>query len=93
MIAGFCYRYLEKAGVRVPESVSIIGIDNIQISKYLGLTTLAQSRSELGKAAFSAVKILMEGIPVNTLLLRPRLIVRSSTAKAPKAPKPTAKEV
>ena len=52
---------IKDAGLRVPEDISVIGFDNIEIAKYVTpkLTTIRQNCQELGKAA---VDILIEQI-------------------------------
>ena len=52
---------IKDAGLRVPEDISVIGFDNIEIAKYVTpkLTTIRQNCQEIGKAA---VDILIEQI-------------------------------
>jgi hypothetical protein len=73
-------------GVRIPAQLSIVGYDDISFAPFTQppLTTVALPRTELGAAAFQALKDLMENpsrmgreYPV-----RPRLVVRQSTAQA-----------
>lgn len=44
-------------GLKVPDDISIIGFDDIELSQYLGLTTVKQPMYEMGKLA---VEILFE---------------------------------
>ncbi len=71
-------------GLRVPEDVSVIGIDDHELAAFFGLTTIAQYPAEQGRRA---VEILMEelhpgggGVGDLNIPLRVELIVRSSTA-------------
>ncbi|MBI3151963.1 MAG: LacI family DNA-binding transcriptional regulator [Chloroflexi bacterium] len=45
------YQAAEEMGLRIPEDLSVVGFDNITEAKYLGLTTVDQSLSEMGYIA------------------------------------------
>jgi LacI family repressor for deo operon, udp, cdd, tsx, nupC, and nupG len=72
-------------GLRVPEDVSVIGVDDHDLADFFGLTTVAQFPALQGK---KAVEILMEQLQpgrraqgvLNTPLPH-ELIIRSSTAR------------
>ncbi|NBC28913.1 MAG: substrate-binding domain-containing protein [Spirochaetes bacterium] len=72
-----------KSGLRVPEDISIVGFDDIDLSSMIHppLTTVHQPRREMGR---ESVRLLMERIdgdsPVKNLLLNPSLVERGSTA-------------
>jgi len=75
-------------GLRVPQDVSIVGMDNHDQSEFFGLSTVSQNVRGQGKHAAEAIlKILedpVEGEPVNIELNTEwpvELIVRSSTAR------------
>jgi LacI family repressor for deo operon, udp, cdd, tsx, nupC, and nupG len=77
---------LENAGVRVPEEVSVVGIDNIAFASLARppLTTIHVPREELGLTAFRALEKMMQlkrhkGAEYT---LETELVVRKSTAKA-----------
>ena len=40
---------IREAGLRVPEDISVIGIDNHELSEYFDLSTIAQPAPELGR--------------------------------------------
>ena len=82
------YIHLDELGIRVPEELSVVGFDDIPLSRYTAppLTTVRQNRTELGKSAFYALSSLMNDVPISTLLLHAELIVRKSSAQAPESP-------
>jgi LacI family transcriptional regulator len=70
------------AGLRVPEDISVIGFDDIQIASFFNpsLTTIRQPLQEMGA---TAGRILLENLAGGNLpkkvMVEPELIVRSST--------------
>jgi len=73
------------AGLRVPEDVSVIGLDDIDFAEYTlpPLTTIRLSRTDLARAAFEALRLQAEE-PNNKNLQREflvstSLVVRDST--------------
>ena len=83
------------AGLRVPEDLSVIGLDDIDFAEFTlpPLTTIRLSRAELAKAAFDALRLQAESAngasPVfqREFLVSTSLVVRGSTAP-PAAAKP-----
>ncbi|MGI8456643.1 MAG: LacI family DNA-binding transcriptional regulator [Propionibacteriaceae bacterium] len=75
---------LRRAGLRVPEDVSVVGIDDHEMAEFVDLTTVAQSVAEQGQVAASLLLQLLgaeEGIPtVEPIRLPIRLILRGTTA-------------
>lgn len=70
-------------GIRVPEDLSIIGIDDHEMARFFDLTTVAQPVVEQGRQAAEILRDLMRTGAVPHPLLRtltPGLIVRNSTA-------------
>jgi DNA-binding LacI/PurR family transcriptional regulator len=71
-------------GKRVPEDVSVIGYDDVEIAFHQithPLSTIAQPKEELGKMAFDALFELMATGSAADRLIEPELIVRSTTGK------------
>ncbi|MBN2073669.1 MAG: LacI family DNA-binding transcriptional regulator [Actinobacteria bacterium] len=70
-----------KKGVRVPEEVSLVGYDDIDIASYLFLTTVRQEKYKMGEIAASELISEMESgesYITKQLLMEPKLIVRNS---------------
>jgi LacI family transcriptional regulator/LacI family repressor for deo operon, udp, cdd, tsx, nupC, and nupG len=89
----FCYNDIIAIGllmacqekrIRVPEQLSIIGFDDINASQYVSppLTTVSQSRLQLGKTAMEMTLALLNMDDVQDHTLPCRLIFRKSTAPA-----------
>jgi len=73
---------IHKSGLKIPKDISVIGLDNIEVSEYFrpSLTTIHVPKEELGKFA---VKLLIDringGHEINTLIKLPfKLIERES---------------
>jgi DNA-binding LacI/PurR family transcriptional regulator len=75
-------RALRHAGLRVPDDVSVIGIDDHDLSAALGLTTVAQPAAEQGHlGALTLLAGLLGGEPdASGQVLPTHLVVRESTA-------------
>lgn len=75
-----------QAGVRIPEELSIIGYDDIDLAAFTipPLTTISQTGVEMGKTAaellFTMITKDLERDEVNDVVLSPNLVVRASTA-------------
>jgi LacI family transcriptional regulator len=80
-------RLFAERKIRVPKDISIVGIDNINVARYLpvSLTSVAVPVNEMGDIA---TKILLRKVHdpgyklVQQVMLRPRLMVRESTCSA-----------
>lgn len=75
----------ERLQIRVPQDISIIGFDNIPAAADAvpPLTTIGQDRIDLGRNSYAALYWLIAKVPISRSLLRPSLIVRSTTGAAP----------
>jgi LacI family transcriptional regulator len=81
-----CIRELKQAGIRIPEDIAVAGFNNDPLSKVIepNLTTINYPGQEMGEAAASVlIRRLdkLEGINLNTIVLRHELLVRDSTLK------------
>ena len=77
---------LHRAGLRVPDEVSVTGFDDLPLASYTtpSLTTVRQDRLAIGKNVCKVLVQLLGGNSVSRLLLAPELVVRESTGR----PKP-----
>ena len=74
-------RTLRRAGLRIPEDVSVIGIDDHPLAELTDLTTVAQPVREQGLLAGRMVLGLLRGEEVERAVIMPtKLIVRGSSA-------------
>jgi LacI family transcriptional regulator len=77
-------RAATEAGLSVPEDLSVVGFDDIQIAPHVNppLTTVRQDKAGLGSAAADALISLIEGdVDTSGLTTLPvELIARGSTA-------------
>jgi LacI family transcriptional regulator len=73
-------------GVRVPEELSVVGFDDIEVAGYVGLTTVRQPLVESGRRGARLLLDALEGRTVEPLreLLPLELVVRSTTGPAPR---------
>jgi LacI family transcriptional regulator len=87
-------RAVYMAGLRVPEDLSVIGLDDIDFAEFTlpPLTTIRLSRQELAKAAFDALKIQAENaaspsasVIQREFLVSTSLVVRGSTTAPSRA--------
>ena len=76
---------LRDAGRRVPQDVSVIGIDGHDLGELVGLTTMAQPANEQGAAAAQLVLDMIAGaVPPPELVYPTVLVERFSTGPAPR---------
>jgi DNA-binding LacI/PurR family transcriptional regulator len=79
---------VREAGLRVPEDISVIGIDDHEMSEFFGLSTVAQPVHEQGQlAANLLLEALSDGDGAHrprTLTVPTRLVVRTTTGPVPR---------
>jgi len=81
-------RALHEHGLKVPEDISIVGFDDIELGRYTipPLTTSRQDHEMLGHGAVQRLIDIIEGKgdnPPEPLIVPTQLIVRQSTGPAP----------
>jgi LacI family transcriptional regulator len=67
-------------GASVPGDLSIVGFDDIELARYLGLTTVAQPLDESGALGAELLLAALDGAPAPGRELDVELVVRSTTA-------------
>jgi DNA-binding LacI/PurR family transcriptional regulator len=73
------YKQLTQKGIRVPQDISIVGFDDVMLSKLVTpeITTIAQPIDKMGRMA---VKLITgEQISQNAVVYKPELIKRETT--------------
>jgi LacI family repressor for deo operon, udp, cdd, tsx, nupC, and nupG len=75
---------VREAGMAVPDDISVIGIDNHELSAYFDLSTIAQPAAELGRLG---ARMLLDALTSDTpprptdTIVPTQLIVRGTTAR------------
>jgi DNA-binding LacI/PurR family transcriptional regulator len=67
------------AGLSVPDELSVVGFDDIEVARYAGLTTVAQPLEESGLRGAELLLGALEGAPLSTRRLPLELMQRSTT--------------
>lgn len=94
--AVFCYNDMVAVGVlmacrelglRVPDQLSVVGYDDVELARYVTppLTTVHQPKLRMGELAMQMLLDILDGHPVQHQLLPTDLIVRGSTTQVPNA--------
>jgi DNA-binding LacI/PurR family transcriptional regulator len=83
-------RALQEAGLRVPDDVSVVGFDDIQIAVHTmpSLTTVRQPLQKMGELAARTLLSRIEGRDgfVQEITVEPDFVVRRSTGRVPAIP-------
>jgi DNA-binding LacI/PurR family transcriptional regulator len=79
-----------EAGLRVPDDLSVMGYDDIEMADYLGLTTVRQQLFESGRLGADLLlrEVGRRSDDPPAVLLHPELVIRGSTAP-PKEGRPS----
>ena len=82
-------RFAAEKKIRVPEELSVIGFDGIELGRYIhpALTTIDQSIRRLGEIAAATLIRAMSretGHPPENHSVEPKLLIRESTGPAPR---------
>ena len=80
--AGLSYYCCSQAGIKIPEDMSIIGSDGVNVSTLSRpeITTLKIDFETYGNKVFEAMEALINGQTYNELtLIRPELVIRGSS--------------
>jgi LacI family repressor for deo operon, udp, cdd, tsx, nupC, and nupG len=84
---------VQRAGLRVPDDVSVVGFDGIEFADFVEptLTTVRQPRYELGRTGAHVLLEAMRGEPAppSVIELQAPLVIRESTAAPPGKPSPS----
>ena len=95
LIAMGCYDALGARGLSCPAAMSIVGYNDIRFVDRLSppLTTVRIPQYDMGAEAARLLLARMRdaAAPVQTITLRPELVVRGSTARAPREAAPRAR--
>lgn len=82
---------IAEAGLRVPEDISVVGYDDIQLSAFTmpPLTTVSLPRAEIANAAFHALLNAKQSDAPKPVrgeehIVLPKLVTRKSTSRAPR---------
>ncbi len=77
-----------EAGLRVPDDLSVVGYDDIEIADYLGLTTVRQRLFESGRlgAQMLLSEVLARSATPPSVVLTPELVVRGTAAPPKEVP-------
>ena len=81
MMASGALQALNRAGVRVPDEVAVVGFDDIPLARHIGLTTVQVHIAELGERALDRLLAILAGEEDSggQELHKPELVIRSTT--------------
>jgi len=85
MIALGLYRAFEEEGIKIPNDISVIGMDNIDVASRIKpkLSSIALSQADIGRAAAELIFRRIGGSkePYRDIIFKPDIILRESTRK------------
>jgi DNA-binding LacI/PurR family transcriptional regulator len=82
VVAAGTYLAVRELGLRIPDDLSIVGFDGLDIGRVLDppLTTVIADAEQLGRVAFELLLALLAGERPRSRVLAVELEVRGSTA-------------
>lgn len=86
-----CMKTLQVAGVKIPEDVSVVGFDDINVGQYVGprLTTVTLPKYDFGRTGVEKLLELMQNSEVADFHEIPhQLVIRESAVPPKKAKRP-----
>lgn len=74
-------RWAKEQGIEVPDEISIVGFDNIELAEFVSpsLTTIHQRRYEMGITAANSLVAMLDGEIPEGRILPPDIVVRGTT--------------
>lgn len=78
------WQALRQEGLRVPDDVALIGYDDIKVSRFIGLSSVAQNMHDIGARATDLLLRRLQGVGPSDIfsqLVTPELIVRNSSVQ------------
>jgi DNA-binding LacI/PurR family transcriptional regulator len=71
-----------EAGLHIPEDLSVVGFDDIEVADYAGLTTVSQQLFESGRigAEMLLAEVRVRSVTPPSIVLPPEVVVRGTTA-------------
>jgi DNA-binding LacI/PurR family transcriptional regulator len=74
-------QHLQSAGYNVPDDMTVVGYDNISMSRFISptITTINQHAADLGRRAAHMLFDVLDGKDVQPITLPSELIVRQSS--------------
>jgi len=82
--------YASRIGKSVPESLSVIGFDDIRFARYMrpALTTISQPMLDIGRETVRLLLGVLQGTVTSpvSITLPHKLEIRSSTGAPPRSP-------
>lgn len=72
---------IEEAGLRCPEDIAVVGFDDIELARHIGLTTMRQPMSDMGTLAVQRLFARMRDTAIEPIhkTFVPTLVVRRTT--------------
>lgn len=71
---------IKEHGLRIPQDIAVVGFDDIELSRYIGLTTMRQPIMEMGELAAQRLMQKIAGVPTKQFnyCFQTELVVRES---------------